>query len=246
MCEGGVIPAGRWLEHLRAYLAIARRGEEPSGVHQVRVASRRLDVWLRLGDWHVLRDDLRWLRSTCASARDLDVLAARRDLPADFHDWLVQRRRSEQGGLREALDHERVEAILDALAAMPPVSVARARAAVKKIMAAVLDRGSQVDHASADTEALHRLRRALRRLRFGLEWVGEPADALIKLQDAFGDLNDRAVLMRWIEQYPEQDDAAAWRAELHEELDRKRIAVVQTWRESEPEVDAMARSWSSS
>jgi CHAD domain-containing protein len=240
-----MIPVGRQLEHLRAYLAIARVGDEPEGVHQVRVASRRIDAWLRLRGQRTLRDDLRWLRTSVSRARDLDVLL-RRDLPPEVSQWLGDKRRAEQPKLRALLDDGRTEALLEALGALPPADVDLARASIRGILKSVLKRGRAVDQASADTEALHRLRRGLRRLRFSLEWIGEDARELVELQDAFGELNDRAVLLRWLGEYPDADGTAAWRAEVFEELDRKRIAVVQVWRESESDVEAMLDTWTSS
>jgi CHAD domain-containing protein len=63
---------------------VARRGEDPEGVHQARVATRRLrshlgtfgDV-LREGPTARLRKDLRWLGRSLGTVRDLDVLKVR-------------------------------------------------------------------------------------------------------------------------------------------------------------------------
>ncbi|HEU4743256.1 MAG TPA: CHAD domain-containing protein, partial [Meiothermus sp.] len=56
-----MIAPTRWLLHLENHLPVARKGADPEGVHQVRVAGRRLRVWLELGGYQVLHDDLRWL-----------------------------------------------------------------------------------------------------------------------------------------------------------------------------------------
>ena len=237
-----MIPLGRWLDHLRAWLTMAQRGEDPEGAHQVRVATRRLDAWLRLQRTRVLRDDLRWLRARCEPVRDLDVVLTH-ELPEEVRAFFVARRESEQATLRSTLHDPRVEGIVDAISAMPPVSVDRARREIPKIIAMVLKRGGAVDEASADTEALHDLRRALRRLRFSLDWLGQETGQLTKLQDAFGELNDRAVLMRWLDDVPEPESIAAWRAELLEQRDRKRIGAVQTWRQAEPDVERWLADW---
>ena len=63
---------------------IARIGEDPEGVHQARVATRRLrshlatfSPVLRHGASRQLSGELRWLGRSLGHARDLDVLAAR-------------------------------------------------------------------------------------------------------------------------------------------------------------------------
>src|SRR5262245_54899902 len=48
-----------WLERLAAAIEVAAKGDDPEGVHQVRVAAGRLVVWLRLGARRALIDDLR-------------------------------------------------------------------------------------------------------------------------------------------------------------------------------------------
>lgn len=240
-----MIPAGRWIEHLATWLPVARVGEDPEGVHQVRVAARRLDAWLRLGGFGVLRDDLRWLRAEISEARDLDVLLAG-ELDADFRAWLAPRRDEVHQRVHDAVDHPRTAALIEALSLLPPLDEATARGAIPKVIRQVLRRGRAVDQASADTEALHQLRRGLRRLRFSLEWVGENGKRFVPLQDAFGELNDHAVLLRWLDRAPQDDEHVARRAEAHEALDRRRIDVVQLWRRSEPEVEALLASWTSS
>jgi CHAD domain-containing protein len=238
-----MIPADRWIEHLRTHVDVARLGEDPEGIHQVRVASRRLDVWLRLSGRRMLRDDIRWLRHGLAGARDLDVLLTH-DLPVAARAWLVQRRADEQAHVVALLDDERTEAILGGLATLPALDPVDARNHVPDVLRQVLHRGGAVDEAPNDPEKLHALRRSLRTTRYALEWLGAPNQQTVRLQDAFGESNDRAVLLAWLDKRAD-DSEAAWRAELRGDAVIMRATVVQTWRETQPEVEALLTSWTS-
>ncbi len=66
--------------HLRANEAALMKGEDPEGVHQMRVATRRLRAVLSLfksvlasGPFAHLKDELRWLQQQLGPARDWDV-----------------------------------------------------------------------------------------------------------------------------------------------------------------------------
>ena len=72
---------GRSVDHLLLHLPAARLGEDPEGVHQARVATRRLRSDLRtfrplLDEAWVdsLRSELRWLADALGAVRDDDVL----------------------------------------------------------------------------------------------------------------------------------------------------------------------------
>jgi CHAD domain-containing protein len=69
---------------LLATVPAARAGADPEGVHQLRVAVVHLRVWLDMGGWRVLHDDLRWLRAIAARVRDLDVQLAGGGLPSAY------------------------------------------------------------------------------------------------------------------------------------------------------------------
>jgi len=121
---------------------VARQGEDVEGVHQARVATRRLrshlstfaDV-LRTGPTERLSKDLRWLGRTLGSVRDLDVLrerlahAVKAIDPLAREDGLALLRRAdlERGeatvSLEEVLGSERYRSLLERLAssvAAPP------------------------------------------------------------------------------------------------------------------------------
>lgn len=89
--------AGECLRHMQSNQEVALIGEDPEGVHQMRVALRRLRVAIKLFKRDVtdLQDELRWLNTNLAAARDWDVFlhetlpSARTALPAAELD-LVQ------------------------------------------------------------------------------------------------------------------------------------------------------------
>jgi triphosphatase len=68
--------AGECLRHMQSNQEVALIGEDPEGVHQMRVALRRLRVAIKLFKRDVtdLQDELRWLNTNLAAARDWDVL----------------------------------------------------------------------------------------------------------------------------------------------------------------------------
>lgn len=75
---------GRSVEQLVAELPRARAGEDPEGVHQARVATRRLRSDLRTfaplldDEWRTeTRAELKWLADALGAVRDNDVLAMR-------------------------------------------------------------------------------------------------------------------------------------------------------------------------
>jgi CHAD domain-containing protein len=233
-------PADPWIAHLREHVRIALDGTDPEGVHQVRVASRRLDAWLVLGRRRMLRDDLSWIRRAVADARDLDVLAQRDGLSPALVSWLVERRRDAQAGVREAMADPRTAGLLLALAVSPPIDEARARRVVARLFSRALLRGDEAD----DLESLHALRRALRRLRFALEHHGERTDVLVEMQDALGALNDDVVLLRWIGRYP--GDVAGERAEIERAVERSARAARKAWKGARDEVARARDAWNSS
>lgn len=187
-----LIPLDPWLHTLRDALPAAREAADPEAVHRMRTATRRLDVWLRLAGRARLRDDLRWLRRAAGPVRDLDALLGR-DWPAREARRLRTLRTVARRALREALDDVRLQGLIVGLTVLPPLSTSNA---VDRL--APLARAARaLPPAEDDLEALHAVRRAVRRLRFGLDWVGEPLD-LAPVQDAFGELNDLTLAVRFL------------------------------------------------
>jgi CHAD domain-containing protein len=113
-----------------------RLGDDPEGVHQARVATRRLRSDLRTfhsvldDEWsEPLRDELKWLGGLLGAVRDTDVLLERLEgrvdaLPAADVDaakqllqLLTDRREHERAELLGAMRSDRYLALLDALVA---------------------------------------------------------------------------------------------------------------------------------
>lgn len=174
----------------------ARLGVDPEGVHQLRVATRRLRAnlrtWrgeLRPGPTAELRAELGWLADVLGAVRDDDVRGARLRsaleelgplpggaelLRVDADHTLVARI-----ALDEALDGPRLDGLLAALEAAvlrPPVrrrSGRRpARAVLPGVVAASWDRlAAEVDALGDDPPdaALHVVRLRAKRLRYAAE-----------------------------------------------------------------------------
>ena len=115
---------------------VVRLGEDPEGVHQARVATRRLRSDLRTfrsvldEEWsEPLRDELKWLGALLGAVRDTEVLLERLEervdgLPTTDVDegkqllqLLTDRRAFERAELLDAMRSDRYLALLDALVA---------------------------------------------------------------------------------------------------------------------------------
>jgi len=166
-----------------------------------------------------LRDDLRWLRRAAAPVRDLDVFLAR-DLPTGCaSDARIERARRRRA-LSDALDDRRLAGLLEALSLLPPLPLAEARRARPRLRARLVERGGSV----ATPEELHAFRRALRRYRYCLEWLGAETAPLKELQDALGASNDAAIALRF-----DFRGAEAVRRTLARERARERRRAIGIW-----------------
>src|SRR5262245_16541647 len=113
-------PNRAWLDRqigeLRVQTGVALVGSDPEGVHQLRVAVRRIRAALKAANQRAehaedgaLRAELRWFFGELGPLRDLDVLIARlREETADFtpaeltaFDRLLTGLRAEHGVARE-------------------------------------------------------------------------------------------------------------------------------------------------
>jgi CHAD domain-containing protein len=200
-------------------------------VHQVRVAGRRLRVALPLlackGDSRMVRRAVKVLRRmtrTVGAGRDMDVvlglfqdrLDALRTTTAEQRALLSRlraaRARSRSQVAEEILDldidglRRNLRRLLRAGAADAPTALARIRALREEQGAALLRGFSQIG-ARYQPEALHALRRRVRRLRYAAELEDavrsedSRAPALWKrLQDSIGILHDHHVLATWLEE----------------------------------------------
>lgn len=225
------IPPTPWLEHLALHLPLARQGDDPEGVHQVRVALGRLDTWLRAAEMRILRDDLRWLRRAGSRVRDLDVQLAA-DPPAPFAEALCAARDVARTEWLEHVDAPRTAAMLDALRSLPPLAAARIDAYTDAAARKVARRGKALAAHPTDLARYHALRRAVRRLRYALEWAGRSARPVKDLQDALGELNDAVVTLELLTELCAADDDAtlvAFRAHLAARVEALRAAAFDAW-----------------
>jgi CHAD domain-containing protein len=159
------------VEALRGWLAAAADGATPEATHQIRVETRRIDVWLRLAGRRALRDDLRALRRAAGPVRDLDVLG---------HG----ERAAAEDALLAAVRAERTRSLLLALDVLPPLDPDGAAPRLRHLVhhACRLPDASALD--------LHRIRRAIRRIRYAREWLDQDPGPLPALQEALGAATD--------------------------------------------------------
>jgi len=213
----GIAP-GKWLAHLKAHLPVALEGSDSEGVHQVRVAGRRLRAWLDLGEYRVLHDDLRWLVRGLGPARDLDVLCESplgREGP--FAAWLLARRDAERLLARELLASPRVDGLVRAFSALPAIAPEDAARRVRRFEKAALEARERF-RAAPGLEALHAWRRAVRRLRYASDWAGLDGKRYAGLQEILGLVCDAGALDRLIE---------AWAKETGEPARSSRAALAR-------------------
>jgi CHAD domain-containing protein len=186
------------VSRLIAHDAGVRLGEDAEGVHQARVATRRLRSDLRTfrslldRGWHdELRADLRWLGDELGAVRDLDVLEERirshaSSLPDDeaagvmkVLDRLHVRREAARAELLAAMREPRYDALLDALvdaAAGPRVLDDVADMPATDVMGVVMDapwahlrkRCDGLGPTASDA-ALHDARIRAKRVRYAAE-----------------------------------------------------------------------------
>jgi CHAD domain-containing protein len=217
------------LEHLRDNLDAAVRDSDAEGVHQVRVATRRIASWLELAGRRALRDDLRWLRRRAGALRDLDVLLARGDTPVGLRRrWITARIRAHQE-LSVAAKSARVAGLLGSLSILPPISTPQARERIPIIREMVLRRGEQFCDEPANMEALHRLRRGARRLRYALEWVGDDVKPLRRLQDVLGAANDAVVALAHVDKEGDSPESKGFREKMVGRLSEEIDGVLKEW-----------------
>ena len=191
------IPLTPWLEHLREHLPSARAGTNPEGVHQMRVAIRRLRVWLELGGYKTLEADLTWLVRGAGTVRDLEVLLGHSGLPRGFQRWAGERLGEARAQFVPMLESARHEGLLQALSNLPALEREGALARLKRFEQRVERREAEWQQHDS-LEALHALRRALRKLRYVREWLELDSEAIKELQESFGQVGDESFILRYL------------------------------------------------
>jgi triphosphatase len=203
------------IAHLRANEACALRGEDPEGVHQMRVASRRLRSAISVfrealpGPWSGrLAREVRWLAGELGPAREWDVFLGetlgplREAMPDHPSLALLEARGAEArersyARVRDALADPRYTRLLLDLsralaegweATVPIVATAR------EVLG---ERHEKAMHAAAnleklDPQALHRLRIRMKQLRYAVEFFAGlfHGKAPRKYATALADLQD--------------------------------------------------------
>jgi CHAD domain-containing protein len=202
---------------LLKYRAVAMKSRRPVGIHQTRVALRRLRAAFGLFksavDGPIVRGlaaEAKWLAGECGPARDLHVFLNEtvEDVPPVVKrvgNRLViahlERARTALSGAR----FEGFQRQLEAFMKLPPADTAGrldefARSVLDRRHDKVMQRGRKL--ASLDGERLHRLRIAIKKLRYAAGFLrsafasplAKPyIEATTRLQNALGALNDRTV-----------------------------------------------------
>lgn len=220
------ISAQTWLDPLHEHLVEARRGEV-EGVHGLRVAAERLRVWLWLGGTRVLRDDLRWLRKAAGRVRELDVAIAHEE-SVPMRSWLPDERRTHQGELEAKLRSPRLVAVFEGLENLPPLDARTARKRTRKLARRAFAAGKALE--DGDLEALHELRRALRRWRYALEWTGERSKPIVRLQDELGEIGDLALVLELLDRPERPIGLDGHRNHVRSEVDRRARRFAKRWK----------------
>ncbi|WP_024514057.1 CYTH and CHAD domain-containing protein [Bradyrhizobium sp. Tv2a-2] len=224
------------LHHLLQSLPAAEDGRDVEGVHQLRVALRRLRSALHLmrsvgslSKLELLRSEAKWLASNLSAAREWDIFQSQ-TLPAiakgcpsvagfDTLDEVAEKRRSAAyRQVRGVLSDRRCATFVLSLGAwieargwrsdiapenlseLAEPAIAFAQRTLSAQYAKVLKRGRHLK--SMGPEQRHRLRLAVKKLRYGTDFllplcgqgksVKRFRDRLIELQEELGSYNDMA------------------------------------------------------
>jgi CHAD domain-containing protein len=206
---------------LEKYRAIVLKSRRPVGIHQTRVALRRLRAAFSLFRGAVvgpteaslvrsLSAEAKWLAGECAPARDLHVFLNETvsEVPPGVKRVASRLAKVHLERARTALTGARYNAFFGKLASFGQATTSSSPSRLDDFGRAVLDqrhdkvekRGHKI--ASLDGKRLHRLRIAIKKLRYAATFLA-PAfaskaakpyiEATVRLQGALGALNDREV-----------------------------------------------------
>jgi CHAD domain-containing protein len=239
---------GDSVRRLLANDPVIRIGEDPEGVHQARVATRRLRSDLRtfgaVLDEHwsdALRADLQWLGAALGKARDVDVLTTLLQTkltawPDDHHahtqplfNRLVEQREREREALLMVMRSDRYAALLDDLVAaardpfvLPGCGSQRARKVAPELARKPWNRLGRairsLGEAPSDAD-LHRVRRKAKQARYALEAI----NAVVKPGTA--ELAERAAALQGtLGDHQDRAVARAWLADATTAIDQSAVA----------------------
>jgi CHAD domain-containing protein len=254
------------------------RASEPDGVHDMRVAVRRLRTALVVyGSMfeknlaESLAGELRWLGRTLAPSRDLEVIGERLvaaisddprlaggEVPGHLVRPLAQAQETARDQLIDALDSMRREALRLGLNGLRPEQPGSARGVeptnpdVRRLAdltwpefrARAADAAAASPGSNARDTALHKLRKAAKRVRYALELVTRVddqrrpedrrrLDALQDLQRVLGEHHDTVATREWLRTHP--PGAAESREYVHTRLlEHERLAAQRCEQDYEP------------
>jgi triphosphatase len=206
---------------LDKYRAVVLQSRRPVGIHQTRVALRRLRAAFSLFRGamvgptearlvRALAAEAKWLAAECAPSRDLHVFLTETvsDVPPVVKRIANRLAKTHLDRARTALTGARFAAFNGQLASFSEAVASTSLGRLDDFGRAVLDqchgkvekRGRRI--GSLDGKRLHRLRIAIKKLRYAAAFL-RPAfaskaskayiDATVRLQGALGALNDREV-----------------------------------------------------
>lgn len=208
-------------DDLVKHRAVVLKSGRPAGIHQTRVALRRMRAAFSLfrnaaaseisaREMKALAGEAKWLAGECAPSRDLHVFLTETtgDVPASISRVAKRLARIHLERARIALSSARFDTFEASLSGfidhVPNPLTGRldsfGRAMLDKRARKVAKRGHKL--ASLDGERLHELRIAIKKLRYAATFL-RPAfasragksyiEATVRLQGALGSLNDHAV-----------------------------------------------------
>lgn len=210
---------------LAKYRDIVLKSRRPVGIHQARVALRRLRAAFAVfrpavdtPEVRALSAEAKWLAGECGPARDLHVFLTESvtDVPPVVKRIGARLAASHLERARAALGSARYEAFdqrLSAFAAQRPPAEIRGELRLDEFGRHVLDsRHAKVVRrgrlfARLSEEQLHQLRIGIKKLRYAATYLtpafASPAakpyiEATVRLQGALGALNDRATAARML------------------------------------------------
>lgn len=185
---------------LRRLVTRCQRKAGAEDVHELRATARRLEVYLRLSKWRVLRTDLRRLVRALGPLRDCDVAQEAGGGP-EFQAWLATRRATEAARVQRLLRTREVSALLEALMVLPPL-----RRSIAKEVRLELSRRAE-ERLAPTFDALHDARRALRRARLAGQWLGDDIEELTQRQRLMGVVCDLSCVARLLRDFGEEPAA---------------------------------------
>jgi CHAD domain-containing protein len=216
------------LSRFRLHIGIALQGDDSEGIHQIRVATRRLRVLLKLMGIRVLQDDLCWLSASVGEARDLDVLIKKAEINA-YHDWLQEQRLQYQTVIALCLGSSRLDGLLEAFDGLCFINIKIKKAAYKKIKKTLLIRSKKLSMVDCCDENIHSVRKSLRQLRYAREFLNKDVSVQKELQEVFGDFNDACVMLERWKQFPHENDYPEMTHRLQSRYNELRRQALESW-----------------